>query len=344
MPTLANYRHRLAIESGPYVGLESYSVQATSGSDVNKLVCDVYPIQSGIGQNDLYVERPLYRPNALQQTDRYRYVMSYDPPTGTLTPDLPWTVAALSPPGSRTYDDLSAFPYMDLQPYSYECLDGTGVDCANGGSIGERFEILGPWDVPTMHKLINDGLAQCWLVVDVECIPTVGATRHDLRLVAPWLQDANHVRQVGWLGAGMDRNIDDPFVSLVYGEVERDGGTFYLNTGFRTFNDGDRLFLRCYKRAYDHCRAAGGVFGEKSGLVAESDEAPIEVDWLASSALVIGWRRFGHLLEPAANQRLIRDQATAAAWFNDRTHQHFSAVQPQLLFRKARRFGPVAIS
>lgn len=341
MPTLAEYRRNLAVESGPYVGPESYTVRATAGTSTTELVCDVYPIQSGIAQQDLLLDRPLYRPNAVQSTDRNRVIMAYAPPTGTITPDLPWTISPISPGGSRTYVALEAFDYRTFEDYTYECLDGTGVDCPDGGVIGEYFEILGPWDAPTMHKLINDGLKQCWLVVDVPCIPTPEASRHDLRLVAPWLQDPNHIRQVGVLAEGDDRNQTDPFERIVYGTVERDGGSFYLNTGSRTFNAGDIIYLRCYKRAFDHCRQSGGTYGEQSGLFGENDEAPIERDWLVSSALLIGWRRFGHLLEPLANQRLIRDQGAAAAWFSDRTHQHFTAVAPQLTLRVARHFGPV---
>ena len=341
MPFLAEYRRHLALESGPFVGPELYNVRATGGSDETKLVCDIYPIQSGISQQDLLLDRPLYRPTAVLATDLNRTIMAYDPPTGTITPDLPWTNAPITGVGANTYGDLEAFTYGDLElvRVTYENLEGTGIE-----GIGERFEILGPWDAPTMHNLINDGLKQCWLVVDVPCLPTPGATRHDLRLVTPWLQDPNHVRQVGVLAEGSDRSVEDPFNNVVYGTIERDGGSFYFNTGSRTFADGDTLWLRCYKRAYDHCRASGGVFGEQVGLRLENDESPVERDWLVSSALVIAWRRFGHLLEPMANQRLIRDQAAAITWFNDRTHQHFSAVAPQLLFRKARMFGPAAVA
>jgi hypothetical protein len=346
MPTLAEYRRNLAVESGPYVGPESYDVKATSGTDLSKLICDVYPIQSGISQSDLYRDRPLYRPTAVLVTDRHRIVMSYDPPTGTLTPDLPWTLSAVSPGSNRQYQSLEAFTYGDLEwmgaaPMTYECLDGTGVNCAGGGTIGERFEILGPWDAPTMHQLINDGLKQCWLVVDVVCTAVDGVSRHDLRDVCPWLQDPNHIRQAGYLPQGVDPWTQDPFASVVYGHVERDGGTFLFNTDGRTFNPGDQIWLRCYKRAYDHCRVAGGTFGDQSGLYGETDEAPITRTWATASALLIGWRRFGHLLEVAANQRLIRDQASAAVWFNDETHQHFTAVAPTLTFRRARHFGPV---
>lgn len=338
MPSLAEYRRNLAVESGPYVGPESYDVRATSGSNTTKLVCSNYPIMSSIAQNDLLIDRPLYRPTAAREQDRNRYAAIYDPPTGTITPDLPWTFAPISTIGATTYGELEAHTYGDFEDLllTYENMEGTGIS-----GIGERFEILGPWDAPTMHQLINDGLKQCWLVVDVPCTPTPEASRHDLRLVAPWLQDPNHVRQVGVLAVGDDRNQTDPFDNIVYGIVERDGGSFYLNTGGRTFNAGDTLYLRCYKRAFDHCRAASGTYGEQSGLSLETDEAPIERDWLVSSALVVGWRRFGHILEPLANQRLVRDATAAAAWFSDRTREHFTAVQPQLTLRPARRFGPV---
>jgi hypothetical protein len=337
MPSLAEYRRNLAAESGPYVGPEVYNVRATSGSSTTQLVCSNYPIKSGIAQNDLLLDRPLFRPGAQLEQDRNRYVMSYDPPTGTITPDLDWAFAPITTAGATTYEELEAFTYFDFEDLllTYENLEGTGID-----GIGERFEILGPWDAPTMQQLINDGLKQCWLVVDVPCNAAPGVTRHDLRLVTPWLQDPNHIRQVGMLTA--DENVADvdPFQRMVYGSVERDGATYILNTGSRTFNEGDVIYLRCYKRAFDHCRAAGGTFGDQFGLFLETDEGPVERDWLVSAALTVGWRRFGHILEPLANQRLVRDAAAASAWFSDRTRQHFTAVQPSLKIRRARHFGP----
>jgi len=341
MASLAEYRRNLAVESGPYVGPESYVVRATSGTTVSKLVCSNYPITSGIGQNDLYDVRPLYRPTAVLEQDKNRYVMSYDPPSGALTPDMVWAISALSTVGATTYQQLEAQTYGDFEQLrlTYENMEGTGI---NG--IGERFEILGPWDAPTMHKLINDGLKQCWLVVDVVCTAQDGVSRHDLSQVCPWLQDPNHVRQAGYLPQGIDPWTQDPFGARVYGQVERDGGTMLFNTFGRTFNPGDQIWLRCYKRAYDHCRPAGGTYGQQSGLALEDDEAPVTRTWATASALLIGWRRFSHLLEVNANQRLIRDQAMAAAWFNDETHQHFTAVAPQLLFKKARSFGPRAVA
>src|SRR5215471_774736 len=340
MPTLAEYRSTFSVEAGEYVGPESYVVRATSGTDTTKLVCDVYPITSGIPQSDKYVDRPLYRPNAVQSTDRHRIVMTYDPPSGTLTPDLPWTVSPISPGSNRTYSSLEAFAYVDFEAFTYECLDGTGVSCPGNGSIGELFEILGPFDVPTTHRLINDGLKNCWLVVEVPCLPTYLKSRHDLSVVCPWLQDPNDVLQVGLIKNYQDRDLVDPFENVIRGMVERDGGSFFLNTGTTSFADDDVLWLRVLKRAYDHCRPNGGVFGDQSGIFLENDEAPVDRVWCASAALVIAWRRFAHLLEPGANQRLIRDQAAAAAWFTDECRKHFSAPLPQRTLRRKRNFGP----
>jgi hypothetical protein len=305
------------------------------GSTVTQLYCHAYPIQSGIPQQDQLIDRPLYRPTAREQTDKYRYIRGYTPSTGLIEPDLAWALPPIATAGGTLYQDLEAFMYADLEDFTYEEMEGTGLE-----GIGERFEILGPFDVPTTHRLINDGLKQCWLVVEVATIPTELTSRHDLAVVCPWLQDPTDVLQVGVLSAGDNRNLTDPFERSVYGQVERDGGTFYLNTGTRTFQPTDTLYLRVLKRAYDHCRANGGTYGDRSGLELEDDEAPAERDWLASSALVIAWRRFAHMLEPMANQRLVRDQAAAAAWFSDRCRQHFTAPLPQRTLRRQRTFGP----
>lgn len=344
MPQLAEYRRELAVESGPYIGPESYFVRATSGSSTTKLVCSQYPIFSNIPQDDTLVDRPLYRPNAVEPLDKHRYVSSYEPSTGTINPDHDWITAPFTlPGGGNTYGFLEAFTYQDLEGFYpnvnlYEDLEGLGES-----GIGERFEILGPFDVPTMHKLINDGLKQCWITVEVAATAVEGATRHDLNQIAPWLMNANQVLQVGLLAEGVDRNVTDPFNVRVYGEVERDGGGFYLNTRGRSFNVGDTLFFRCLKRAYDHCRMAGGEYGEQSGLSLETDEAPVSREWLVASALTIAWRRYAKLLEVNANQRLIRDQVSAAMWFSDQCHKNLGAVKPQMTYTPPRRFGPAFV-
>lgn len=339
MPTLTQYRSLLAVESGPYIGPDSYVVRASSGSDINQIVCSQYPIRTGLPARTSLLDRPLLRPAAVRELDRHRYVLEYDPETGTITPDLPWIIPPFSPITGNTYEFLENYTYGDLEAYLYQDLEGMGED-----GIGERFEILGPFDVPTIHRLINDGLKNCWLIVEVAGVPTELATRHDMSPLAPWLQDATDVLQVGYLAADEDRNECDPFERIVRGQVERDGGTFYFNTWTRSFQAGDLLYFRCLKRAYDHCTPSGGTFGQQSGLALETDEAPVEPDWLVSSALVLAWRRFGHLLEPMANQRLIRDQVTAAAWFTDNCRKHFTEPLPARTLKRKRVFGPPAIA
>src|SRR6476661_119134 len=141
MPTLAQYRRSVAVESGDYIGPEAYDVRATSGSDLTKLVCSNYPIKSGIAQNDRLTDRPLYRPDAIQEHDKHRYVMTYDPPTGTITPDLEWSMAPIAPPGGSTYEYLEAFQYVGLELMFYEDMENLGLS-----GLGERFEVLGPFD------------------------------------------------------------------------------------------------------------------------------------------------------------------------------------------------------
>lgn len=335
MPTLAAYRSMFSVEAGPYIGPESYDVRATSGSDTTQLVCGNYPITSGQAISTSLLDRPIYLPTAVNPFDKQRYVMSYDPPTGTITPDLPWSFPLFSPPGGNTYAYLENFTYADMEIYLYQDLEGTGLF-----GLGQRFEIGGPFDVPTTHRLINDGLKQCWLIVEVAAIPTAGASRHDLSQVTPWLQDTTDVLQVGYLAPFEDRNTVDPFERIVKGQVERDGGDLYLNTWTRSFAAGEVLFLRCLKRAFDHCRPSGGTYGEQAGLVDETDEAPAEREWLCAAALTIAWRRFAHVLEPIANQRLIRDQATAAAWFSDKCREHFTQPLPPRTLKRRRSFGP----
>jgi hypothetical protein len=335
MPSLGQYRSSLSQEAGPFIGLDSYDLRAMVGSDVTKLVVLAYPIQSGIPQQDSLIDRPLHRPNAVQLTDRDRYVMAYDPATGTITPDLPWTNSPYANALGTTYGFLEGLTYHDMEAYNYVQLEGSTPI-----GPGERFEILGPFDAPTSMRLINEGLRHCWVVVEVACVPTILTSRHDLSVVAPWLIDTGNVLQVGLLAAGEDRNLQDPFERRIFGQVERDGGIFYLNTGSQTFNAGDLIYLRCLKRSYDHCRAGGGVWGERAGLLLETDEAPVTAGWAAAAALVAGWRQFGHLLEPAANQRLIRDQMSAVAAFNDLVREHLIADMPQKKLYRQRNFGP----
>src|SRR5262245_11696909 len=171
MPSLADFRHLLSLEVGPYIGPDIYDVRATGGSALNKLVCDAYPVLSGIPQDNSLVDRPLYRPQAVQPTDRHRYIQAYAPATGTITPDLDWAVSPVPVTGGSTYDALEAFTYDELELQIYDDLEDLGLT-----GFGERFEVLGPFDAPTLHQIINDGLKQCWIIVEVVCLPSPQAT------------------------------------------------------------------------------------------------------------------------------------------------------------------------
>ena len=94
MPTLTDYRSYFAQEAGPYIGPQSYTVRATSGTTTAQLVCGIYPIISGTPIQYTLIDRPLYRPNATSQYDQKTATSRrYDPTTGTITPDLPWSIA-----------------------------------------------------------------------------------------------------------------------------------------------------------------------------------------------------------------------------------------------------------
>lgn len=304
MPTLAQFRQATGPEMGPYFGPPNYAPVATSGSTVSQLEDTAYPILSSISQDDTWVDKFLYRPNAVAAGDKHRVIKTYTPASGLLLPDKTWTNA----------------------PYA--------------GGVGEAYEILGMFDAPTLHGLINEGLKRCWLVVDITLTPIALQTRHALTTAAPWLRDKLDIYQAGYLATGEDRNKQDPFVRVIRGDVERDGNTFYLDHHPRSFNTSDTVYLRCLKRAYDHCKPTAGVFGDQAGLTLETDESPAATDWVAAAALVVAWRRFAKLLEPAANQRLIRDRAEAAAWFTDLTAEHFKTSLPQRTLRRIGHFGP----
>lgn len=296
MPTLSQYRAAVAPEMGPY-----QTGTATSGSTTSQLEDINYPIRSSIAQDDLWVDKFLYRPAAVA-FDKNRVVKSYTPGTGLLFPDGPYSVAPAN---------------------------------------GEAYEILGTFDAPTLHGLINEGLKMCWLVTEICATPVALKTRHDLATVAPWLRDPMDVFQAGYLGGSEDRNATDPYARVIRGEVMRDGNTLYFDHHPRSFNTTDTIYLRVLKRAYDHCRPTGGTFGTQAGLTLETDEAVAATDWVAAATLVVAWRRFAKIIDTADNNRLIRDRIEAAAWFTDLTKTHYLTTLPQRTLRRVNHFGPV---
>ena len=242
-----------------------------------------------------------------------------------------------------TYGFLEAFTYQDLEAYEYQDMEGAGID-----GIGERFEILGPFDAPTMTRLINEGLRHCWIIVEVACVPTLLTSRHDLTAVAPWPAiDPGNLLQVGLQANLEDRNLRDPFEQRIFRAGRTRRRHVLPEHHVADLQRGDTIpgcgFSSEGVRPLPRRRA--GNFGDQQGLLLETDESradgrlgalPQRYWWLELAAVRT------RLLEPAAaNQRLIRDQQSpAVASFNDLVREHLVADMPQKKLYRRRSFGP----
>lgn len=240
--------------------------------------------------------------------DEVRLVANYDPTTGTFTPDLPWTHVP---------------------------------------AAGELYELHGLVDPFTaLPDLMNEGLQRCWIPVEKSFTPPVLQRRFVLSTqgnpptgLVPYLRDIFQVRQVGRLTPGLSRDMYDPFAYQVYGEVTTDGERFYLNSQIM-FNGVDTVYLKTMARAYDVCLSSINTPAgwTSQGLTYEADQALPALDWVAAATLVVAWRRLALILEPSANQRLIKDAAQAAAWFTSQTELHLRI--PPLTLRPLTSWGP----
>lgn len=265
------------------------------------LVDDRYPIKSSLDQADLYAGKWLLRPRAVLEEDKVRIVSErgYDPSTGTLRPDSSWVNA----------------PATD-EPYE---IHGT----------------IEPWE--QMIDLINAGLKRCMVVVDVAVPAVAGANRVSLRDIAPWLQDARWVRQVGWLPLAHTFETFDPYWAPFRGTVEPNGAGFTLRWDHMWLGGGSNLAIKCLKRGYDHCRVDGlGVFGEQSGLWAEDHEALPVPEWVAAGALVEFFERYGDVVAGGSREEVELNQKKAAARFDRMTREYFN-VPPYTLTQPMRR-------
>lgn len=258
-------------------------------------------MKSTLAQDDLYVDHYLYRPNARVPTDAVRVVKTYNPAQGQLTVDNFWS-----------------FPVDPAEPY-------------------ELHAVIEPTAV---HGLINDALKRTFLTVEFTVTPQDNATRENITAVAPWLTGRHWIREVGYLTNSESRELVDPFWRKVRGREYLDGNSVYIwHPSMRLDTNNCTIYVRAIKPAYYHILPSGGsTWGSQSGLSAEGDQAvPLE-DWVAAATLVEAWRRYGHLIEPLANQRLIRDRQEAAQWFSELTARYFNP--PPLEFRDIETWGP----
>jgi hypothetical protein len=290
VPNLTQYRRALAV----LVGVYEQGTADAGASSTTQLVCTTgllsgARLKSTTFAASLFNGKWLYLPGAAAD-DRSRLIDAaggYDPAAGTLVPDQPWAVDP---------DTLS----------------------------DRTFEITSLFSGPDLNDLVNEGLQRCHLVVDTTFQTADNrTTHHDLTAAMPWLADERHVLQVGELAAGEVRGRTDPFNRTRRGQVRADGtGTLYLDGP--SFPTTSTVYVKAIKRAYAHCRPVGGVYGAQSGLSLETDEAPLNTEWVAWGAVMAGADRLAHLESVGqAGAEAMRSRQMAAARFSLKTHEYF---------------------
>jgi hypothetical protein len=272
----------------PRVGYHLAST-VTAGT-VSSLTDATYPVKSSNDQSDLLAGKFLLRPDAAAAGDKVRVVAEdgYDPPSGRLQPDSDWS----APPAA-----------------------------------GEVYEVSGsvePWT--EFNALVAAALARCYLVDEIALTATAGARRHGLNTAAPWLVAAAHVRELGYLWATETRTAAGPYRKTGYWSVVEDGGGIYVEHPSGAFDGGETLYARCLRPAATACRPLGGDFGDQTGLAADTDEAPVALEWAAAAVLVEYWDRYAGQLpegDPGGAAAFRRQQA-AAAEFTSLTRRHLT--------------------
>ena len=278
-----------------------YFGTAKTGSTASYLYDSTWPITSTIDTDDLYVDQYLFRPNAALASDKVRIVKNYIPLQGFLQPDGPW----INPPANN-------------EPYELHGVIEPGTD---------------------LLTLINQGLMRCFVVTEFSFTPVANQNRHQITQFAPYVTNPRWVRSVGYLSISELRDQTDPYMRAVRGDAielaTSTGMVIYLQHPGMIFDpNSSTVYVRCIAPSYTQC--SGATFPQ-NGLTLETDSAPINLEWAASSVLQEAWRKYSHLLEPAANQRIIRDRNEAALWFSDLSARSFQL--PPNDFRPLTRWG-----
>lgn len=291
--TLGQYRRRVAEETGNFVASTVNAASTTYLQDTK------YPVRSSLDQADLYTGKWLLRPRATDPRDRVRVVQErgYDPGTGTLRPDSPW----------------STTPTTD-EPY-------------------ELHGVVEPW--AQMLDFVNEALKRC-MVVDHLVLPMPEARRVvDLTPYAPWLLDPRWVRGAAFVDQNdYDTPAQiDMSQPTFRGFVEQQGRSMMLRwQNWPWLNVDQVIVVRCVRRAYDYCRAsATGVFGEQSGLAAEDHEAVPAPDWVAAAVMVDFWNEFGDVVAAGNRAEAEANQKKWADVFTSLTQQYFQLPPYTLL-------------
>lgn len=300
MTTLTSYRRDAAALGGRYTLVTARS----SGNTTTTIRVDA--LVSDISQNDLFADRWVYM-TAASATDKVRVVSSYTPSgTGTLTVDRGYS-------GSTVPDSKVLELHGLCLPFSDDITEFS-------------------WTTA-----INEALKRIWVPVEFTITPTASAIRHTLASQT-WIMGRDQVLQVGWLTSSETRANQDPFLERrVKGDVEQDGATLYLRHPSRTFASNETIYVKALKRAYDHCKASGGSYGDQSGLSADSDEAMAPLEVVRWGALVeVAENVRSDLAEGGADHIAKRQNTWAGRWIT--AQQHYLGSLPPRTFRNRQAF------
>lgn len=310
MASLTTYRRAFGLLSGYYRGTATAGASNTTSRLECTTSCAVTGLRfkSTVNSSSLFEDKWLYRPAAAAAGDVDRRIDAYDPDNGYLDPDDTWTNAPAS----------------------------------------ENFEIYPGFSGTTINELVNEVLRRlCFLNVEVTTsVASTQTRRHSLASAASWLTNPGWVRQVGYLGTGESRNQVNPFKDSRQrrGEAhnESDGSVVYLEGDSLTFNTTDTVYIKATKPAYYHCRASGGAYGDRTGLAAETHEAPPDEEWVAWGVVLRAWDRDYHTMaaiaDARAKQGVLLDRQYATKRFNDLRPENYLPAKKK--FVSVRFVGP----
>lgn len=292
MPSLTTYRRTIA----PLIGVFETGT-ADASSTTSQLVCTTTlasgaQFTSSAFPASLYNGKWIYLPGAAAD-DRSRLLKTsagYDPTNGYALPDKDW---------------------------------GASV----GGLSDRTFEITSVFSGPDLNALVNAALQKMFVLRDLTVtVTSQNVRRHQLNAAAPWLKSAAWVYQLGHLGTGESRDgtalvpATDPYRRLKWGDLEDRAGEVWV-TG-PTWLPTDTVYALCACRAYDLCRPAAGTYGAQSGLSLETDEAPVDAEWLAWVAIAEAANRLDHLERTGeATQQALASRRMAAERVSSLTKQ-----------------------
>lgn len=303
MASLTTYRRTLA----PLLGVFETGTADAGASSTTQLVSTTglasgARLKSTAFAESLFDGKWLYLPGAAAD-DRSRLIKpsgGYDPTTGALLPDQPW----------------SADP--DL--------------------LADRtFEVTSLFSGPDLNALLNAALKRIFVVRDLTLtVAHQNVRKHQLNAGATWLKSHAWVYQLGHLAAGESWTgtatvpATDPYCRRKTGKGYDRAGEVWIEGP--AWLPTDTVYALCACRAYDLCRPAAGTFGAQSGLALETDEAPVDETWLAWVAIVEAKNALDHLERVGeATAEALRSRQMAAARVSELTRRYWD--EPERTFR-----------